>query len=155
MSAHSQPISAAAFAEALVALPLSSLYAKLLELRNSIAHLQRSNDELKGYVDASPDEDKDCEEAIEENKVVIKRIEDRIELVKVEMEKRGQKWVEMNGVLEERDMDGNVDTLGGESGERTNPSNADPDGSHGVSSSGTRAQGDDDQNHAAQDGIFL
>jgi hypothetical protein len=155
MSAHSLPISGAAFAEALVALPPSSLYAKLLELRNSIAHLQRSNDELKGYADASPDGDKDCEEAIEENKVVITRMEERIELVKVEMEKRGQKWVEMNGVLEERDMDGNVDMLGDESGGRTNPSNADADGSHGASSSATRAQGDDYRNEAAQDGVFL
>ena len=113
MSADSQPINAAAFAEALIALPLSSLYAKLFELRNSIAHLQRSNDELKRFIGASPDGDKDYEEAIEENEVVVKRIEERIELVKVEMEKRGQKWTEINGTLEEKDGDGNVEMLAG------------------------------------------
>jgi len=155
MSADSQPINAAAFAEALIPLPLSSLYAKLFELRNSIAHLQRSNDELKGFIDTSPDGDKDCEEAIEENEVVVKRMEERIELVKVEMEKRGQKWTEINGALEERDGDGDVDMLGGERGERTTPSNADLNVSPQALAAATRTQADGDPNEDAQDGVFL
>ncbi|KAI9862479.1 MAG: hypothetical protein M1813_004330 [Trichoglossum hirsutum] len=87
----STPITATAFALALPPLPLSSLRAKAAELQNSIAHLASSNAELQSYADAG---DKDCEEAIEENREVIKRMEERIELVRVEVERRGFKWGE-------------------------------------------------------------
>ncbi|EEH06044.1 conserved hypothetical protein [Histoplasma capsulatum G186AR] len=101
MSSSSTPITPQAFAEALKSLPLSSLYAKVSELRNSIAHLQRSNDELARYIaESSPDNhDQDCEDAIRENEVVIVRMQERIDLLKVEVEERGQRW------SEEMDMD--------------------------------------------------
>ena len=110
---------------------------------------------MKRFIGASPDGDKDCEEAIEENEVVVKRMEERIELVKVEMEKRGQKWAEINGTSEEKDGDGNVDMLAGERGERTTPSNADLNGSPQALAAAPRIQGDDDPDEDAQDGIFL
>lgn len=153
MSADSRPISAAAFTEALLALPLSSLYAKLFELRNSIAHLERSNDELKGFADASPDGDKDCEEAIEENKVVVKRMEERVELVKIEMEKRGHKWTETNGTPGNGDGDGPMS--GGESVERATSTNADLNESSQSPWATTRTQGDDDPSDDAQGGVSL
>ncbi|KKZ65751.1 hypothetical protein EMCG_08457 [[Emmonsia] crescens] len=113
MSATATPITPQAFAEALKSLPLSSLYAKASELRNSIAHLQRSNDELARYIaEDSPDgRDKDCEDAIRENEVVIVRMQGRIELLKVEVEGRGQRW------SEEMDMDMNVDADANMNGE--------------------------------------
>ncbi|MBZ4040741.1 hypothetical protein K6753_14540, partial [Lysobacter sp. 13A] len=50
MSAESIPITPSMFAEAIQELSLSVIYVKAAELRNSIAHLQRSNDELKTFV---------------------------------------------------------------------------------------------------------
>jgi len=65
MSADALPISPAAFAEALKDLPMSTLHLKAAELRNSIAHLDYSNEELKPFaegrapecVDGKADED--------------------------------------------------------------------------------------------------
>ncbi|ODH13512.1 hypothetical protein ACO22_07183 [Paracoccidioides brasiliensis] len=96
MSSTSLPITPQAFAEALKSLPLSFLYAKGSELRNSIAHLQRSNDELARYMaEEAPDgRDKDCEDAIRENEEVVVHMRERIELLKVEVEGRGQMWSE-------------------------------------------------------------
>ena len=93
MSAEALPIATEQFATALETLPLANLYAKTFELRNSIAHLQRSNAELELY---STEEggDPDCMQAIEENKEVIGRMKERIELVKLEVEKRGARWHE-------------------------------------------------------------
>jgi hypothetical protein len=91
MSAHVQPISAARFAAALPDLPLSSLHAKAAEIQNSIAHLKQSNSQLKQYAEEG---DKDCQEAIDENMVVIDRQLERIELLKQEVEQRGFKWEE-------------------------------------------------------------
>ena len=51
MSSETQPISPARFAAALKDLPASSLALKVLELRNSIAHLDYSNAELKPFAD--------------------------------------------------------------------------------------------------------
>ncbi|KAF2182178.1 hypothetical protein K469DRAFT_246045 [Zopfia rhizophila CBS 207.26] len=91
MSADSLPITASRFATALTDLPLSSLYAKASELRNSIAHLQKSNVELQEWVEKEGD--KDCYEAYVENQEVIKRMEERIEMVKKEVtEIRGLPW---------------------------------------------------------------
>ncbi|KAK7193907.1 hypothetical protein DPSP01_010133 [Paraphaeosphaeria sporulosa] len=83
MSASAGPISPARFAAALESLSVSSLHAKAAELRNSIAHLEKSNAELEEYV--QQDQDKDLYEAILENREVIKRMEERIELVKKEV----------------------------------------------------------------------
>jgi hypothetical protein len=92
------PISPARFAAALQDLPLSSLALKVAELRNSIAHLDYSNEQLKPFAQpTSPQEqaDADCVEAIHENEIVIKRMEERIQLVKTEVERRGASWREV------------------------------------------------------------
>jgi len=96
MSANALPITADRFAAALVDLPLSNLYAKAVELRNSIAHLQRSNVELQAHLDSLPsgEWDRDCEEAITENVVVIERMRERVGLLAVEVERRGGRWHE-------------------------------------------------------------
>ena len=102
MSATATPIPPARFAAALRDLPLSSLHAKAAELRNSIAHLLSSNEELKPFAEAG---DKDCAEAIMENEEVIQRMEERISLLRIEVEGRGMKWVEEGG---ERETEGAV-----------------------------------------------
>ncbi|KAF4534327.1 hypothetical protein DIS24_g7983 [Lasiodiplodia hormozganensis] len=92
MSADSLPITPAAFAEAIKELTLPSLHAKAAELRNSIYHLRRSNVQLQPFADEG---DRDCAEAIKENEEVMARMEDRIELLKLEVEvNRGMPWVE-------------------------------------------------------------
>ena len=98
MSSTTSPISPAAFASALKDLPLSALHLKAAELRNSIAHLDYSNEQLRPFALgtepglAAPDDD--CVDAIRENEVVITRMEERIRLLKKEVEERGQVWVE-------------------------------------------------------------
>ncbi|EME49332.1 hypothetical protein DOTSEDRAFT_68193 [Dothistroma septosporum NZE10] len=89
VSSASQPMSPALFAEAIKELPLDTLYAKAAELQNSISHLLDSNIQMKPFADEG---DADCKEAIEENDVVIKRFEERIELCKKEAENRGLGW---------------------------------------------------------------
>ena len=97
MSATATPNPPARFAAALRDLPLSSLHAKAAELRNSITHLLSSNEELKPFAAAG---DKDCAEAITENEEVIRRMEERISLLRIEVEGRGMKWVEEGGEIE-------------------------------------------------------
>jgi hypothetical protein len=102
MSHEARPISPARFASALEDLPLANLYSKALEIRNSIAHLQRSNGELQEYSDSQPGGDADCLEAVRENEVVIERMKERVDLVKREVERRGGRWheadVEVDGL---------------------------------------------------------
>ena len=106
MSHEARPISPARFASALEDLPLANLYSKALEIRNSIAHLQRSNGELQEYSDSQPSGDADCLEAVRENEIVIERMKERVELVKKEVERRGGRWHE---------ADVEVDRLNGKS----------------------------------------
>lgn len=135
MSAESIPISSERFAKALQDLSLSSLYLKVAELRNSIAHLEKSNSELEEYV--RQEEDKDCYEAILENREVIKRMEERIALIKkevteirclpwqpedggttVEASSRGDGDVEMSGAAQQNGAgveNGNAPTQDGNS----------------------------------------
>ncbi|QSZ30432.1 hypothetical protein DSL72_004955 [Monilinia vaccinii-corymbosi] len=100
MSADALPISPAAFAEALKDLPMSSLHLKAAELRNSIAHLDYSNEQLKPFAEGRAPEcvdgkaDEDCIEAIRENEIVITRMETRITLLRTEIESRGGVWDE-------------------------------------------------------------
>jgi hypothetical protein len=99
MSAEARPIPPAAFAEAIKELPLSSLYAKVSELRNSISHLTRSNEELRTYIiesEEGPDspDNKDLEAYILENEAVMQSMAERIRLLKTEVEARGQRWME-------------------------------------------------------------
>jgi hypothetical protein len=138
MSADALPITADRFAAALADLPLSSLYAKAVELRNSIAHLQRSNAELQAHLDGLPSgqRDRDCEEAITENVVVIERMRERVGLLTVEVERRGGRWHEAQAGEEEADesrKESSVNGINGsvahgeemeEAGENTNASNS-------------------------------
>ena len=105
MSSSSQPIPPHRFAEAIKELPLSNLHSKAAEIRNSIIHLEASNQQLEPYAD---DGDTDCAEAIQENVSVIQRMEERIRLLKVEVEARGFKW----GEDEENADDGGTMTNG-------------------------------------------
>ncbi|KAJ4163497.1 hypothetical protein LMH87_005220 [Akanthomyces muscarius] len=110
-SADTTPISPARFAAALKDLSVAMLHLKVLEIRNSIAHLQYSNDQLRPFADgtataassgaaaaaaaASPGEpDQDCVDAIRENEQVVERMAERIALVRLEVEERGVSWDE-------------------------------------------------------------
>ena len=90
MSSRSTPIPAHLFSTAIKDLPLENLHSKATELQNSITHLESSNEQLKPYVD----DDQDCADAIEENKDVITQMENRISLLRLEVERRGFKWGE-------------------------------------------------------------
>ncbi|KAG0649734.1 hypothetical protein D0Z07_3921 [Hyphodiscus hymeniophilus] len=97
MSNEATPISSTRFAEALKDLPLSTLHLKAAELRNSIAHLDYSNEQLKPFADGtegSSGPDQDCVDAIKENEVVIQRMLERIKLLREEVESRGSSWLE-------------------------------------------------------------
>jgi hypothetical protein len=113
MSSTTLPITPARFAAALADLPISSLHAKITELRNNIAHLQKSNQELEDYIRENAD--KDCYEALMENKDVIKRFEERIELVKREItEVRGLPLGPVRGGDAEGGNDGGMNGVNGE-----------------------------------------
>lgn len=89
MSHESRPIDPARFLEAITDLPVGNLYAKAAEIQNSIDHLKRSNDDLAEFQN-----DPDCKQAVTENLEVIKRMEDRIDMLKNEVTGRGLRWVE-------------------------------------------------------------
>jgi hypothetical protein len=122
----SEPITPARFAAAIQDLPLSSLALKVAELRNSIAHLDYSNEQLKPFAHpTTPNEeaDRDCVEAIQENEVVIQRMEERIMLVKSEVERRGASWNEvgfMGTIGRGEGAEGKVDGHAGEDTVMTN-----------------------------------
>lgn len=116
MSAESRPISAAAFAQAIQDLPAENLYLKASEIRNSIAHLERSNTQLQQYSDSIandtniPEEvrgrgDRECLEAIRENAMVIERQRERVALLKREVERRGGRWHEAGDGDEDEGLD--------------------------------------------------
>lgn len=95
MSAESTPITAARFAAALNDLPISSLYAKHAELTNSVTHLESSNKQLEDF--ARDNDDRDCYEALLENRQVMKNFNERMELIKKEVEEiRGLPWRPQN-----------------------------------------------------------
>lgn len=91
MSSGAAPIDPARFALALESLPLDALHTKAAELRNSIAHLKSSNDQMMPFADEGDD---DCREAMFENLAVIGRMNERIELLRKEVEGRGMRWAE-------------------------------------------------------------
>ncbi|KAK1964298.1 hypothetical protein LY78DRAFT_659455 [Colletotrichum sublineola] len=119
-SADTSPISPARFAEALRELSLPTLHLKALEIRNSILHLRYSNAQLKPYAegaattldaaDASAGRpDPDCVEAIRENDAVIARMEERLQIIRDEVEGRGHSWNEFRSKEEiesEQQQDG-------------------------------------------------
>ncbi|KAF8461904.1 hypothetical protein BDZ91DRAFT_699291 [Kalaharituber pfeilii] len=92
MSHNALPITPVSFAHALTSLTLPSLHSESLRLQNSIYHLRRSNLSLEHcLLDPSlpADDQREFRDAIRENEEVIKRQEERIELVKQEVERRG------------------------------------------------------------------
>ncbi|KAL0474277.1 hypothetical protein QR685DRAFT_509354 [Neurospora intermedia] len=107
-SNESLPITPLAFAAALEDLPVSALHLKVLEIYNSIAHLKYSNEQLRPFAEgieaplgsstggesAQNQPDPDCVEAIRENEQVIVRMEERVQLIKNEVERRGLSWTE-------------------------------------------------------------
>ncbi|CAG8885808.1 unnamed protein product [Penicillium egyptiacum] len=99
MSTESLPITTGAFAEAIKELPMAVLYSKVSELTNSIAHLHRSNAELRAFLTESNDSEEDKKELegyITENEGVAVSMNERILLVKTEVENRGQPWIELD-----------------------------------------------------------
>jgi hypothetical protein len=91
MSSESAPTSLPRFAAALNDLPISALYAKHAELTNSIAHLESSNQQLEEF--ARENDDRDCYEALLENRHVVKNMQERMDAVKKEVEEiRGLPW---------------------------------------------------------------
>lgn len=108
MSSDATPITPERFAKAIKELPLANLHSKAAEIRNSIAHLVSSNQQLQPLADEG---DVDCADAIEDNLVVIQRMEERIVLLKGEVEARGFKWAE------EGSRPGSVESIGHASGE--------------------------------------
>ncbi|KAL2794261.1 hypothetical protein BJX66DRAFT_338078 [Aspergillus keveii] len=102
MSSDALPITPAAFAEAITELTLPVLYAKVAELRNSIAHLQRSNAELRTFITESCETEADKRELegyIAENEGVKESMDARIALCKAEVERRGQTWIELDEII--------------------------------------------------------
>jgi hypothetical protein len=109
MSNEVTPISPARFAAALKDLPLSTLHLKAAEIRNSIAHLDYSNEQLKPFADGTDPSahgrpDQDCIDAIKENEIVIARMQERIALLKAEVEGRGSSWQEFLSPDELREL---------------------------------------------------
>lgn len=158
MSAEAAPISPARFAKALEDLPVSALHGKASELRNSIAHLQDSNTQMEDYLREN-EADRDIYEAIMENRVVIERMEHRIELIKKEVtEVRCLPW---EPAERKTAADAQVPTVNGSGNEAgasvTNGAPSDSTASRVRPESGTGA-GDRDRNAAPADeeeGVFL
>ncbi|CAD0107229.1 unnamed protein product [Aureobasidium uvarum] len=91
MSHEALPIDRVRFAEALESLPLDALHSKVAELRNNMDHLRYSNEQMVPFADEG---DQDCKDAMYENLVVISRMNERINLLRAEVEKRGMRWSE-------------------------------------------------------------
>ncbi|GAB7361027.1 hypothetical protein MBLNU230_g1068t1 [Neophaeotheca triangularis] len=109
---NQQPITAARFATALESLPIDALHAKASEIQNSIAQLKASNEQMLPFADQG---DADCREAMFENLGVMSRFNERVGLIRAEVERRGLPWEHsgegdgvagakvVNGVLEEEE----------------------------------------------------
>ncbi|KAG8626192.1 hypothetical protein KVT40_006593 [Elsinoe batatas] len=109
MSSDALPIDPAQFAIALESLPVETLHQKAAEILNSIGHLKSSNEQMMPYADEG---DQDCKEAMFENLVVIGRMNERIKILREEVEKRGLRW--MDAEVEEREgkVNGHVEGNG-------------------------------------------
>lgn len=101
MSATATPIPPSQFALAIKDLLLPNLHFKAAEIRNQIAHLASSNEQLQEFAD-----DQDCKEAIAENEVVIGRMRERMDLLKAEVEGRGNLWIEDGEEKQEKAVNG-------------------------------------------------
>ncbi|KAI5852002.1 hypothetical protein BZA05DRAFT_445167 [Tricharina praecox] len=84
MSATSNPITPQSFLIAIADLQLDQLHAESARLHNSIYHLERSNNALEEFPS-----DEDCRAALRENMVTIGHQQERVQLIKEEVERRG------------------------------------------------------------------
>lgn len=159
MSGESFPILASIFADAIKELPLSTVHAKAAELRNSIAHLRRSNDELKSFVAESCESESDKTELegyIAENRGVISSMEERIALLKAEVEGRGQLWIEPDtGTRDATDADHESSTA--VNGARNDGADVEGSGgaSQGTQASDSNQQARDTTQGREEDGVYL
>lgn len=132
MSRETIPITASIFADAIKELPLSTVYAKVSELRNSISHLHRSNDELRSFITSScesEDDRRELESYVSENEGVVASMQERIGLLKAEVENRGQLWIEVENATDARtDGSQTTSTVNGASRDATGSSAHDPSG---------------------------
>lgn len=158
MSSTTLPIPPQRFAEAIKELPLANLHFKAAEIRNSIAHLVSSNQQLQLFTDEG---DSDCAEAIQENLLVIQRMEERMSLLQREVEGRGFKWVEDE--LGPENVGSNAyagveEAQGASRATHSEPSTRLPGGQLGDEELARRLrqrmEGDDDDDEA-QDGVHL
>jgi hypothetical protein len=171
MSSEALPIAPRAFAAALKDLTLQTLHLKVLELRNSLAHLAYSNEQLRPFAEGAADAaagadgvpDQDCVDAIRENEEVMRRMEERIALVRAEVEGRGAAWTEFQSKEEAEEMarrgreagreaaaNGTDGDLDGEEGEEAGE--GPPAQSNGATTNG--AGGGDQLHPAWSDGTF-
>ncbi|KAF3906871.1 hypothetical protein ABW21_db0207008 [Orbilia brochopaga] len=84
MSASAAPIPLDQFAQVLVELEVPQLHEEASRLQLSLYHLERSNVTLAEYPD-----DEDCKDAIRYNIGVIEQQKQRIELIRLELSRRG------------------------------------------------------------------
>ncbi|POS73166.1 hypothetical protein DHEL01_v208443 [Diaporthe helianthi] len=159
------PITPARFAAALKDLSPASLHLKVLEIRNSLAHLAHSNAQLRPFAEGavaaiggSPGEpDADCAEAIRENEAVIERMRARIELVRAEVEGRGMSWSEFEAKDEVEDHEPGVDAPAPVPAAAVNGVNGhaeDAAGSGATGAAPSRGGGGDGGGNPWEDGTF-
>ncbi|OBW69260.1 MAG: Uncharacterized protein AUREO_006960 [Aureobasidium pullulans] len=77
-------------------------------------HLRSSNEQMVPFADEG---DQDCKDAMYENLIVINRMNERIELLRAEVEKRGMRWSEAE--VEDRQISERM--VNGDSTTRTQP----------------------------------
>ncbi|KAF2471920.1 uncharacterized protein BDR25DRAFT_341988 [Lindgomyces ingoldianus] len=148
MSADTLPITPSRFTAALADLPVSSLHAKVFELRNSIAHLEKSNLELEEW---AREGDKECYEALLENRDVVRRMEERVELVRREIvEVRGLPFEPEKAKVEERDV--GVDASQNGTAER---GSAEQQAGNRQPQAQVQAQSNGDTTAEGEQGVFL
>lgn len=149
-------ITASLFTEAIRDLPLPNLYAKAFEIQNSVAHLHRSNDEMRSFIDESCETEEDKQELqtyISDNERVFISMTERIKLLKEEVERRGQRWIEIS----------NGAGANGGSHESTNPDQQTSSSGTAPAETGTQSQPNgaagegeaQDSNEEGQGGIYL
>lgn len=149
-------VTASLFAEAIRDLPLPNLYAKVFEIQNSIAHLHRSNDEMRSFITESCETEEDKRELqtyISDNERVFVNMTERIKLLKEEVERRGQRWIETS----------NAAGANGDSHESTNPDQQTASSGTAAAETGTQSQSNgaagegeaQGSNEEGQGGIYL
>ncbi|KAF3197208.1 hypothetical protein TWF679_003488 [Orbilia oligospora] len=84
MSASAAPIPLDQFAAALLDLEVPQLHQESARLQNSLYHLERSNTTLAEYPD-----DEDCKDAIRYNHCVIEQQKQRVDIIRLELIRRG------------------------------------------------------------------